>query len=496
MSLTLLLVVATYVIEGLLWRASAVPFIFRENCELKHLHNTYSASCNGGRAKEKNLVFTGNHTLYMTEINMTNFQSVKFDSSVNLTRIIVSKTSRVSLFLSNPHLTDLQIDNVDELTLEYKHRRVPLEVPYIKNMTLKNINTLRLISDIQEFVWPISTINLINILDMDLGSSLLKMFAEHVVITKTKDQSCEEGLKKLDELLLMGSNRKSSICTKNVRKQKISVKKQKCKGHIRLHNKTSLVLSASSIAIENSFLYIHENGFLNVTANQTIVRDSHVNLEDGYLNLVDAREVLFKKNSLHGFNNRPLLVHDNITVRFEENDIFTHDIGGVLSLSKWKVIFKGNNFGCDNCPDNRRLLDSDLQDSGYVNYCYTNCNVTLNAFKKYLADSCFCLEGVQQVADLERLCSSNTTMKCPKVLKDLPLWFQRGKRLIWWFLIVLIPLLLIASLVFWVSCIWCKKKPKCEQPQQTTAFNNACYDKCLYEHHHYEEVEPATANKL
>ncbi|KAG8297193.1 hypothetical protein J6590_040337 [Homalodisca vitripennis] len=53
MSLTLLLVVATYVIEGLLWRASAVPFIFRENCELKHLHNTYSASCNGGRAKEK-----------------------------------------------------------------------------------------------------------------------------------------------------------------------------------------------------------------------------------------------------------------------------------------------------------------------------------------------------------------------------------------------------------------------------------------------------------
>ncbi|XP_046680304.1 uncharacterized protein LOC124367491 [Homalodisca vitripennis] len=387
----------------------------------------------------------------MTEINMTNFQSVKFDSSVNLTRIIVSKTSRVSLFLSNPHLTDLQIDNVDELTLEYKHRRVPLEVPYIKNMTLKNINTLRLISDMQEFVWPISTINLINILDMDLGSSLLKMFAEHVVITKTK---------------------------------------------IRLHNKTSLVLSASSIAIENSFLYIHENGFLNVTANQTIVRDSHVNLEDGYLNLVDAREVLFKKNSLHGFNNRPLLVHDNITVRFEENDIFTHDIGGVLSLSKWKVIFKGNNFGCDNCPDNRRLLDSDLQDLGYVNYCYTNCNVTLNAFKKYLADSCFCLEGVQQVADLERLCSSNTTMKCPKVLKDLPLWFQRGKRLIWWFLIVLIPLLLIASLVFWVSCIWCKKKPKCEQPQQTTAFNNACYDKCLYEHHHYEEVKPETANKL
>ncbi|KAG8297196.1 hypothetical protein J6590_040340 [Homalodisca vitripennis] len=53
-------------------------------------------------------------------------------------------------------------------------------------MTLKNINTLRLISDMQEFVWPISTINLINILDMDLGSSLLKMFAEHVVITKTK----------------------------------------------------------------------------------------------------------------------------------------------------------------------------------------------------------------------------------------------------------------------------------------------------------------------
>ncbi|KAG8276041.1 hypothetical protein J6590_073194 [Homalodisca vitripennis] len=449
MLLTPLLVVATCVTEAFIWKTWAAPFNFREKCQLMHLDSKFFATCNGKRVEGKSVDLNGRATEHMSGVNLTSFQSVTFDSSVKLRRISVSKTSQVSLFLSNPQLTDLQIDNVDELTLKYQHERQTLKIPYIANMALNNINTLRLIGNAQEFVWSIRIVNLVNVGDMDLGSTLLKIFAENVLISKTK---------------------------------------------IRLHNKASLVFNASSIAIDNSVIYIHENGFLNATVNQITVRDSHINLESGCLNLVNAREALFTKNSLHGFNNRPLIVHDNAGVRFEENDIFTHDIGGVLRLSNGKVIFRGNNFGCYDCLDNRILLDSDLQDSGDVNYCYTSCNLTLNTFKKYLADSYFCTEGVLHVGQ-DWLCNSN--MNSPKAFE----YFY----FLWWIPIVLINLLLIICLVFWICRTKKRKKLKVtalnnvkpqelrREPPHQIAFNNVCYDDIdSYLDHGYEQVEPVT----
>uniref|UniRef100_A0A1B6LVQ3 Auto-transporter adhesin head GIN domain-containing protein n=1 Tax=Graphocephala atropunctata TaxID=36148 RepID=A0A1B6LVQ3_9HEMI len=430
MWLTLLLLV------GISFAEADDPYKFRDHCNTRHLNNKYTAECNG---QQQNLTLSDLTTKNMVEIKLTNFLSVTFDSSVQIERITVSKTPLVSVSLSNPILIDLRMDSVDELILRYEHSR---DTGQRANMSLTNVKTLRLISDL-EFVWSIESINLTDVTDLDLGSSMLKILAERVAISNS---------------------------------------------NIRVNSNTSIVLTAVSAFIDKSSIYIYKKGCINVAVNQFSVKDTRIDLEDGHINLINSN-VLIANSLLYGFNNGPISVHGDASVRFEGNSIFTRDIVSILGLSKPNIIFKDNSFGCNDCSVKGSLLVTDLQEIGDVNYCYINCNLTLNAYKAYLMKSCFCNESETYV-NHSLLCNSD--MNCLKTSTHFSLH--------WWLLVILILLLLVIVSVICIRHIDKRRRQKTKglnngmqtftyKREQPPAFNNDCYDNIEHFEHHYESGE-------
>lgn len=159
---------------------------------------------------------------------------------------------------------------------------------------------------------------------------------------------------------------------------------------MRFKSQSSLLLEAVSASITDSVVYIHDSGYFSVNVFNFSVIESKIDLENGALQLMNSKSVVFLRNSLYGFENKSLLLHGYSSVKFANNDIFTNDIVNLLNIKFKHLVFIDNSFGCTDCSIKDKLFSIDLKDTGDNNYCYTDCKLSLNKYKELLRRDCVC----------------------------------------------------------------------------------------------------------